>query len=55
MGENLSALAISERCHCYGIILKSPKRHRAAEGSLLPAAACPDSLSPRRLRASNPY
>jgi hypothetical protein len=27
MGENVSALAISERCHCYGIILKSPKRH----------------------------
>ncbi|PTR20159.1 hypothetical protein C8K63_11721 [Pseudomonas sp. GV085] len=35
MGENVSTLAISERCHCYGIILKSSKRHRAAEGSLL--------------------
>jgi hypothetical protein len=35
MGENLSALAISERCHCCGIILKSPKRPRADEGSLL--------------------
>jgi len=30
MGENVSTLAIGERCHCYGIILKSPKRHRAA-------------------------
>ncbi|CAI8706821.1 hypothetical protein EMIT0196MI5_150021 [Pseudomonas sp. IT-196MI5] len=35
MGENVSTLAISERCHYYGIILKSPKRHRAAESSLL--------------------
>ncbi len=25
MGENVSALAISERCHCYDIILRSPK------------------------------
>ena len=35
MGENLSTLAISERCHYCGIILKSPKRPRADEGSLL--------------------
>ncbi|VVN40713.1 hypothetical protein PS647_05414 [Pseudomonas fluorescens] len=35
MGENVSALAISERCHCYDIILRSPKRPRADEGSLL--------------------
>jgi hypothetical protein len=35
MGENVSTLAISERCHCYGIILKTPKRHRAAEGPFL--------------------
>jgi hypothetical protein len=26
MGAYVSALAISARCHCYGIILKSPKR-----------------------------
>lgn len=26
MGEQVSTLAISEGCHCYGIILKSPKR-----------------------------
>jgi hypothetical protein len=34
MGENVSTLAISERCHCYGIILKSPKRLQAADGPL---------------------
>jgi hypothetical protein len=41
IGENMSALAISERCHCYGIILKSPKRHQADEIlSYVPFLAC---------------
>ena len=31
----MSTLAISEGCHCYVIILKSPKRDRGANGSLL--------------------
>ncbi len=35
MGEEVSTLAISEGCYCYGIILKSPKRDRGADGSLL--------------------
>jgi hypothetical protein len=34
MGENVSTLAISERCHYYDIILKTPKRHRVADGPL---------------------
>jgi hypothetical protein len=34
-GEYVSMLAVSEVCLHYGIILKSPKRHRAAEGGLL--------------------
>ncbi len=39
MGECVSTLGISGRCQCYGIILKSPKRHRIAEGAVLEGSA----------------
>ena len=47
IGENVSTLAISERCHCYDIILKSPKRHLAVEGSHLRDSA--EKVGPSRL------